>query len=141
LLDLLEFAAERSHLFGSKAFTEFFSEQSEGDGEGGDGGSAGFLPSDEEETTATGGHRSLSPSEAAEVAYLGAKGQYMEASARTVHLDPTPALSPTPSSMAATPTPAEEMLDLPDYLSVAAEDVSAAVRLELEDDLEGSVER
>jgi len=133
LLDLLEFSAERPHLFGSKAFTEFFAEQDDHE----------QAPSDEEDME-SGGERSMSPEEAAEVARLEASGQLLDASARTVYLDPTPALTPSTSarsSAAPTPTPAEEMQDLPDYLATAAEDVSAAVRMELEDDLDGSVER
>ena len=84
------------------------------------------------------------------VARLSAKGNIMDASAEAASgsRDPTTVLEPTvvgssavllvdsASSTSALPSrtsPTEEMTEIPDYVSRAAEDVSRAVRMEMED--------
>ena len=148
----LEFSARHPPLFNSQAFVDFFSLAAAEEAKEED---------DEDEQSSPDTTRTTSPAEVAiRVAELKSEGNVMDAAAETTRLsvDPTPALLPqrvtvppsswssAASSALATPVPTpsrtspdEEMTDLPDYLSAAAEDVSAAVRHEIEDDLDESV--
>ncbi len=142
ILQLLDFAALHPPLFNSQCFVEFFSTSLEAEG----AVAAGESDSDEVRTP--------SPGDLVKrVAELKCAGNVMDAAAESTRLasDPTPLLQPTKSSSSnlsvtssASHTPAqtspdEEMKNLPDYLSRAAEDVSKAVQHELEDDLDESV--
>ena len=108
-LEMLYFAAKHPQLYNSQVFVDFFTPDcDEGEEDEDDGKSIGDA-----------------------VAELNRTGNLMDASALATKLarDKTPVLSPTPppphSDRTPTPTtPEEEMKDLPEYLSVAAEHVS-----------------
>ncbi len=129
-LQMLEFAASYPPLFDSQALVDFFS--------------SSFDPKTQSPTSPASSSEPVS----SQVAELQSQGNVMDASALALTLceDKTPSLSPTPARMtpAMTPTPTtttpdEEMTVLPDYLSWAAEDVSKAMQLELEERYDESV--
>ena len=111
-LVFLQFLAEFPPLFNSQAFSDFF---------------IGDMSDSSDESS----------SEASNVIALQESGNVMDASMLSAHLKPdtTPSLRPdTPT------TPEEEMRNLPDYLSEAAEDVSRAIQYELEEQFEESID-
>lgn len=142
-VELLEFAALHPQLYNSQVFVRFFiiDENDEDDSDVSSEYSRTVSPYEEMPKNR---EAKLNPSQ---VAHLRSDGNLMDASsvATAFGNDNTPTLVPCPANVpqkspAVTPTtPEEEMKNLPDYLSEAAEDVSRAVQFEIEENFDESV--
>ena len=125
MLDSLNFSAKHPQLYNSVVFNDFFVPETTEFGP----------PSNASSTLAS----PETGRKSEKVAELQGQGNVMDASALTVALakDNTPALSP---EVANKYSPEEEMRNLPDYLSKAAEDVSLAVQMECEENFDASID-
>ncbi|XP_059079132.1 ribosomal protein S6 kinase delta-1-like [Tigriopus californicus] len=145
-VELLEFAALHPQLYNSQVFVQFFiiDENDEGGSDESSEWSRNASPF--EDAPPKKAQTRQAQLNLSRVVNLRQDGNVMDASSMATALghDPTPTLVPcavnAQKSPAVTPTtPEEEMKNLPDYLSEAAEDVSRAVHFEIEENFEESV--